>query len=503
MDLGKNLTLSSNTHTKQINEAFDTLTFNDTDKQIIEVFAEDRTISISQKILLFSSSFLRSLVSNLPDTQSPAFIIPEASAENIEYIEDILASGEVNFKDKTEDDLTKLVCDAKTLGIDLSSLKFIGDKTPENVKVQKKKPRKPRSTPNKQDLMIDTFLLKSISNLLNQCTVCLKQFSNQTKLLLCYCDHFYQELHEKFASQVQDLSCHLCNKKFFKKKTLLMHIGNVHRMINVILKEKGITQIAKENDQLDSEIIVEEQGVIYKTEEIVEVPVEFSPKIISAISLTEEDMFGAGNIALSGINENQGNVCEVCNDNFANTDSLWIHHCENHFLKDLQINMNKSAKSKKGQCNICDLKLESKKELAVHKGTVHRKLNELLMIKGYMPLDAYGVATNDENVLFHEETEHLIKDSDIIYPCQICGVSLKHLYSLWRHICSTHYMKKLKSDYGNLVRDGLQCDICGVKADDQENVMKHIGIFHFKLNDILANQGRERLEIPSYIKCII
>eukprot|EP00092_Neocalanus_flemingeri_P038293 GFUD01041684.1.p1 GENE.GFUD01041684.1~~GFUD01041684.1.p1 ORF type:complete len:492 (-),score=102.99 GFUD01041684.1:10-1485(-) len=489
-DLSNNFTLTSVNHTKQINEAFDQFASDDPVEQNIKVFTEDGTIYISQKILLFSSSYLRSLVSSLPMPATPVFIIPESSRENIEYIVDLLASGEVTFKDKTEDDLTKLKDDAKTLGIDLSNVKL-------PKKVKKAKPGK-QKTPNKQDLMIDSFLLQSISNLLNQCTVCFKQFDNQTKLVLCYCNHFYQELREKFAFLLKDLSCNLCKKKFVTQKALLIHLGNVHRMINVILKEKGITQIAKENDELESGVVVEEQGVLYKTEE----PAEFLPKIISSISLREEAL--DNNILIESDNiaiDIDGNICEVCSEMFTTTDSLWLHHCEEHFLVQLQNNLNNSAKTRKGQCNICDLKLKSRMELAVHMGTNHQKLNELLMAKGYMPLDAFGIHTNDEDVAFADKEEITIKkDIDIVHTCEICGVGVKHLYSLWRHICSTHYMKKLKQDYSHLVKDWLQCDICGVKADHPDNLMKHIGIYHFKLNDILANQGRRSLEIPSFTK---
>ena len=48
------------------------------------------------------------------------------------------------------------------------------------------------------------------------------------------------------------------------------------------------------------------------------------------------------------------------------------------------------------------------------------------MMKGYMPLAAFCVDSTAEDRYFCEVI--LEKENDMIYPCQICGEGLTHIY---------------------------------------------------------------------------
>ena len=168
MKVTENLVLTSLNHNKLINDAFEMITFDDNEKeQNIKIQTFNRSIDIQRKTLLIGSSFIRSLLSSLPSSTEPVLIIPDCDVGNIELIRDLLASGEVVLKQKKG--TTSLVADAKLLGIELSNLDIVNE-IELGEQVTKHKINKKRNVQEQ----IDTFLSKSISNLLNQCTVCLK-----------------------------------------------------------------------------------------------------------------------------------------------------------------------------------------------------------------------------------------------------------------------------------------------------------------------------------------
>ena len=69
--------------------------------------------------------------------------------------------------------------------------------------------------------------------------MCDKSYKSFSCLEKHCCQHFLQELEEKFSSWLDGSKCKICYSVFHDRNRFLLHIGGKHGKVNDILKEKG------------------------------------------------------------------------------------------------------------------------------------------------------------------------------------------------------------------------------------------------------------------------
>eukprot|EP00092_Neocalanus_flemingeri_P035702 GFUD01038873.1.p1 GENE.GFUD01038873.1~~GFUD01038873.1.p1 ORF type:complete len:517 (-),score=80.92 GFUD01038873.1:14-1564(-) len=173
------------------------------------------------------------------------------------------------------------------------------------------------------------------------CQICFTGHAHLSQLLIHYVlAHYMKELDSEFGDLATDKICNLCAKECKTKQQLYVHIGVKHKKINSILAKHG-----------------------YKEHRKVRVP------------------------NISNKEKIKTNCCQLCDKNIEGLSSLWQHYTNSHFQNDLRESYSNLMDLEEIRCKLCAKQMKQKQGLLVHIGTVHLKVNEVLVKYGLKPLD--------------------------------------------------------------------------------------------------------------------
>ena len=109
----------------------------------------------------------------------------------------------------------------------------------------------------------------------------------------------------------------------------------------------------------------------------------------------------------------------------------------------------------------------------------------------------------DQQIVVKEEhgTEAIDRKQNYVerkqnYQCEICQKTFDGLSTIWQHYGSSHFSKNLSEDYASVMDfENLKCLLCGKIMKQKKGLLSHIGIFHLKVNEILSQNGYQKLEV--------
>jgi len=86
--------------------------------------------------------------------------------------------------------------------------------------------------------------LSSTGNRPVECQICQKK-GHSLQILLCYSVHFFKELRALLVNLklLKGLDCKICGSVFSSKINAVKHIGTTHGKVNILLKQKGFSEI--------------------------------------------------------------------------------------------------------------------------------------------------------------------------------------------------------------------------------------------------------------------
>jgi len=149
-----------------------------------------------------------------------------------------------------------------------------------SVKAREERPSKPATKSNTQ------------SNNSLTCQVCDATMSTTASLEQHICSvHFYKELEKEVeGSMTEDLKCQKCGSSFKMKKSLVLHLGSKHSMINNVLKQKLLPLLT--TSLSNNSLVSQKKLVALKQEAVipdVETEVSFNNSISSERLLADSD----------------------------------------------------------------------------------------------------------------------------------------------------------------------------------------------------------------------
>jgi len=196
----------------------------------------------------------------------------------------------------------------------------------------------------KNEMRVQSFHCELTLN--EQCRT--KVFSSLSSLRIHYSVHFRTSLERKYVDKATGNKCLECQTVINEKLKLVAHIGAHHKKIDCILKNKGIVLEPRRNKHANL------------------------PS--ASLNQTVSETSAACNYDLK---------CQVCNESFKILSDLTVHVCR-HFRNELE---NKSTDlTSTLTCKLCGTVFSAKKNLIIHIGSKHGKINEILVEKGFKVL---------------------------------------------------------------------------------------------------------------------
>ena len=270
------------------------------------------------------------------------------------------------------------------------------------------------------------------------CAVCFQSFSSSVTLAFHYCKHFTDNLEELELSDLVQAPaltrCVPCKKTFPDRQAVLSHVGVRHQRLNEILRSNGI-------DELE----------------------------LGRKPSVETDRLSS---------------CFLCSETWRNPSekSLAKHYCK-HYEGELSEYF--ATFRTNNSCNLCKRYFPEESALLTHIGIKHGKINKVLSAHSIPTINFTKPQTQPMNTL--DETVSNEQNKSV---CFKCGKSFPTLNSLHVHICS-HFSEELKV----FVKKDKTCGLCSETSCSGQALVRHIGVTHGKLEDILSDQGLPSLGI--------
>ena len=392
------------------------------------------TMSVPAILLKMFSPTLASLLDMAP-CLSTSIILPDTDIKTLSTLIDLLTNGQTK-QSSTRSSLKDL---AELLGISNFNVVIKDD---EESRLQSKRPLQHEIGNILENIKEEK--LNPEKSPTQSCTVCFKSFSSSISLAFHYCKHFFDELEELDISEFvddQETWCKQCCRNFPDRRAVLCHVGVKHRLLNKVLRKKGIKPLDIGTD-------------------------------------TKEES-QVGEIS-----------CGVCSEDFSQSSArdMAKHYCH-HFQDRLPGYF--SIFRTNNTCKICKRYFKEESDLLTHIGVKHLKINLLLTannISSINPPNRGGKTKEDpeEKPWVEQQTK---------YKCFKCLKYFSSSASFKVHICG-HFAEELKP----FIREDKTCNICGEGASSVQGLLRHIGMTHGKLNSILSSQGLPSLGSTKKIK---
>jgi len=281
------------------------------------------------------------------------------------------------------------------------------------------------------------------------CQICIKPI-NRLEITRHYCyTHFLKELKTCYEDLVDGKTCISCNKSFATKDSAFLHVGRNHGKLNELLRKEGYAPISENHMKRKSETIPIDRSIDRETEkahskakkvlnkqfkdtkivdkkilridQIIKQSKEKSQdshfiqdteklqktkkglnkhssgtKVVNKkslkiakrikqakeIQLTAEKVKQEKDIPIT--DGKQKHVCQICSKVMQRDMSYTWMHYGSHLLSDLTANYGDLVVGKK--CISCDKTYKTVNNLSLHIGRTHEKTNELLVLRGLVPL---------------------------------------------------------------------------------------------------------------------
>ena len=350
------------------------------------VKTSDRDISVNYQALTILSPFFRGLFASAPCCTTPTLILPEFSSASIELFISLVSDGTTNKAVRSAEEAAEVIKIAKVFDIDASDYSVIVANEKKQVKKQHAK-EITEPTVNQIDLdkiIPNVSLDESISNYSDfdasfvdpqnpedlTCQICFAGHSKLSQLLTHYVlAHYMKELYSEFRSLATNKTCNLCAKECKTNQQLFVHIGVKHKKINSLLVKHGYKEHTKKV----------RSGQITK-DDLVNSPV-LADSPIDDFPIKDESNSKEKNWS------NVASCCQICDKNIEGLSSLWQHYSNSHFQKDIKQSFGHLMDFEEIRCKVCAKQMKQKQGLLVHVGTVHLKVNDVLVKYGLKPLD--------------------------------------------------------------------------------------------------------------------
>ena len=371
---------------------------------------EGLPVSVPSHLLRLFSPTLLSPLLDLPPCITTSIIIPDTNLASLNTLIDLLKTGEAVQSSSSVSACvsTRVTSLAQRLGISLGNVSVTpgssslsSGATGGNIRISqvtgsssftatgsKKKTNKKtvlrRANTSTVDSGGDSNIVRNIKEEITtdggqegsskfNCEVCHKHFNSASPLAFHYCKHYYKELQSlEFPDFIEDTKCNKCEKTFPDKKAMLCHIGVKHKLINQILALNGKATVPLGAQQETSggqvTIKMEKQshGPKTKSKTKAQSKTETTPRRGRVGKEIKEVRF-----------------CEICEKELENVSQLANHMISSHFRDDIK-EMCKNMYNGK-ECTECN-KAFNKNSVWQHLGSVHNKLDDVLMMKGFRPL---------------------------------------------------------------------------------------------------------------------
>lgn len=381
--------------------------------QTLVVTSEGSPLSVPTSLLvLYSSRMLASLL-DLPPCVSTSIILPDTSLKTLSILIDLLKTGKSLTTNTNTNQLQIL---AKSLGISLGSVTVttgedftVNEETSARpssgvrivpvpssspapsftINTRRKSVGKAAAAEQSNQSMLRNIKKEATSEVsssdvptaTHNCEICRKHFNAAGPLAFHYCKHFYKELQNiPCPDFIEENRCNKCEKTFPDQRAMLCHIGVKHKFINQVLTDSGYSKVplsTSETTAANIKIKMEKQSLATGVR-------------IAAKSRTPKtkpqakDKTGTPKRQPRNSKEiKEVRFCEICDKELENVSQLATHMIGSHFLKDIREKFSHLYNGK--ECLECS-KSFTRNTVWMHLGSVHNKLDELLVEKGHRPI---------------------------------------------------------------------------------------------------------------------
>ena len=232
------------------------------------------------------------------------------------------------------------------------------------------------------------------------CEICKKHFNAAGPLAFHYCKHFYKDLQNiPFPDFIEETRCNKCEKTFPDQRAMLCHIGVKHKFINQVLSQNGYSKVPLgmgETTAANIKIKMEKQSLATGVK-------------VTAKSKTPKSKLAAKDKSDTPKRQTRNSkeikevrFCEICDKELENVSQLATHMISSHFLKDIREKFSHLFNGK--ECQECN-KTFTRNAIWTHLGSVHNKLDEVLVAKGHRPIKSVVTPKMRKVVVKQERAE--------------------------------------------------------------------------------------------------
>jgi len=396
-----------------LNEAF---LANNLHENYLLVKASDRDISVNYQALTILSPYFRNLMASSPCCAQPTLLLPEFSASSIELFISMVTDGTTKTPIKTPGEAAEIIKVAKAFDIDASDYTVVVSGEERQVKQEPDvQILEEDESYNKEDAVwlkdFNTeiaeqrehqFDLSSITPSISldestmsqldasfgppggetslNCQVCYVEHNKLSLLLIHYIHaHFMKEARSEFRSFASNKTCNICSKDCKSSQQLYVHIGVKHKKINSLLVKHGYKEHTKpvKNGRPTKETHTNE----------VTTDLLATSLVIADVSKTDFEVKDDINDSSVTKGKKSVNSCQLCEKEVEGLSFLWNHYTNSHFHKDIKQSYGHLMDFEEMRCKLCDKQMKQKQGLLMHVGTVHQKVNEVLVKYGLNPLE--------------------------------------------------------------------------------------------------------------------
>lgn len=307
------------------------------------------SMSVPTHLLRMSSPVL-SVLLDQPPCLTTSLILPDADIKTLAVLIELLSKGKT--KESSSSMISPLNDLADLLGISNFNVdaKEIANSAHDSRKPLKKEEKVNRGLESGKPQQKDVINLNDTLNAdptdveenKSICFKCDKTFSSSSNLIFHICTHFTDDL-KVFIEE--DQSCGICSEKFLSIQGLLRHIGITHGKLEDILTSSGLptTVTGRRN------VIASGRNRVRKNHEI-------------------KELF----------------QCSLCEKEMPSASALTMHLIGSHnFLREVRERY--QALYQDNTCVLCQKRF-AKSSIWQHLGSVHNKLDEILLEKGLKPV---------------------------------------------------------------------------------------------------------------------
>ena len=310
-----------------------------------------------------------------------------------------------------------------------------------------------------------------------ECGHCQQKFKFRSLLYQHYSRQHYEKEMRTFIDEQSNI-CKFCGILIRKSKYMIAHVGSVHDKVEEFLPDqfkiekkttvqpKELAKDGKESTESEDVEIENLKVVNYLPEEYNTEKRKFSKKKSSinktGIAKQIKKKASKKNILTANRNPNvnRGLRCTIClKSGFFNRNNLLRHYASTHFKEKLL----PFADVESLTCLICQKKLSSLRQLLLHIGSYHNKL------EGLLPENENQPSKCRNRILPAEERN----EGD--YLCPFCdeNVYFNSQKDLFKHYSGIHYQTELAAFVG----DNQTCSLCQ-DGRSRRNLLIHLGVEH-------------------------